>query len=109
ATAELDDVEAGDVPEHVQLGLVDTPDAPRDLVERPVRLGVLVRVFAVRFGPVGGVALCVATPKLRRAHRGTRSRSRALPTPASRSRARGCSASRAPDRRGCCPASRLPG
>ena len=37
AAAELDDVQARDVAEDVQLGLVDAPDAPRDLVERPVR------------------------------------------------------------------------
>ena len=36
AAAELDDVEPRDVAEHAELGLVDRPDAPDDLVERPV-------------------------------------------------------------------------
>ena len=46
---------------------------------------------------------------LRRAHRGTRARSRARPTRASRSRGRGCPASRARGRRGSCRARRRPG
>ena len=96
AAAELDHVEPVDVAEDVQLGLGDRPDAPRDLVERPVVGGALVGVLGVRLGPERGVLRSVVTP----AHRGTRARSRARPTRASRSRARGCSASRARTRRG---------
>ena len=51
AAAELDDVEARDVAEDVQLGLVDRPDAPGDLVERPVVRRVLVGVLRVRLRP----------------------------------------------------------
>ena len=56
AAPELDDVEARDVAEHVELGLVDRPDAPRDLVERPVRRRALSFVYS-RFalGPERGV------------------------------------------------------
>ncbi len=77
AAAELDDVEAGDVAEHVQLGLGDPPDAPADLVERPVVRGAVVRVLAVGLGPERAVLRRVVRP----AHRGTTARSRARPTP----------------------------
>ena len=62
AAAELDDVEAGDVTEHVQLRLGDAPDAPRDLVDRPVRRGALVRVLARSLRSRRGGCVGVAAP-----------------------------------------------
>src|SRR4029077_10040951 len=100
AAAELADVEAGDVAEHVQLGLVDPPDPPADFVERPVGGGAVVRVLAVGLGPERAVLRRVATP----VHRRTRARSRETPTRESRSRAPGCSASRARRSRAASPA-----
>ena len=105
AAAELDDVESRDVAEHAELGFVDPPDAPGDLVERPVRRGGVVRVLAVGLGPEREVLRGVAMP----VHRGTRARSRAPQTRASPSRARGCSASRARTGRAAIPARRRPG
>ena len=76
--------------------LPDPPPGLRPADVLAVRSLVLVGLLI----PEGAVPRCV-----RRAHRGTRGRSRARPTRASRSRGRGCSASRARTRRGASPGS----
>src|SRR4029077_6651819 len=90
AAAELDDVEAGDVPEGVQLALGMAEDAPGQLVLPPGPQRAAVRVLGVLSRPDLSVARG-GVDRLRQGRMGRRAPAHAARSPSSPSRGR-CSA-----------------